>query len=118
MPLRACIRARTRACVFASDPAWLSLCLPAACAVVRPLAPLPGDAEPLRWPTARSTVDSTAAATPLAAWWRHFNALLLMHLIDDALRADTSVQAASDLLVQSRAALDLQSAGWWPTPSG
>ena len=69
-------------------------------------------------PAAWSTANSAAAATPLAAWWRRFDDALLVRLIDDALRANTSVQAARAALAQSRATADLQSAGLRPGVGG
>ncbi|MEO6279778.1 TolC family protein, partial [Roseateles sp.] len=89
----------------------------AGCAAFEPVqAPAPRVA--LNVPLAWSTADAGLAATPLAAWWRRFDDALLVSLIDDALRANTSLEAARAALAQSRAAGDLQSAALRPALGG
>ncbi|MEP7296120.1 MAG: efflux transporter outer membrane subunit [Burkholderiales bacterium] len=85
----------------------------AACGALPASAPATAE---LPIPTAWSTTprsDSTPA-TSLAAWWQRFDDPLLVDLIDDALRANTSVRGAKAALAQARALSDVQSAALWP----
>ncbi len=61
---------------------------------------------------------AASAPTPLASWWLRFEDPQLVSLIDEALRAHTSVRAARAVLAQSRATADLQSAALSPTLGG
>lgn len=55
-----------------------------------------------------------AGTTSLASWWRAFGDAQLVQLIDDALRANTSVRAAQANLRQARALRAAAAAGLWP----
>jgi NodT family efflux transporter outer membrane factor (OMF) lipoprotein len=57
-------------------------------------------------------------ATPLAHWWQRFDDPLMVALIDDALRVNTTVRGARAALARSRAALDVQSAALLPALRG
>lgn len=96
----------------------LPICLFAGCATFAPTAPLPGTTEPLVVPQAWSTGVPASAATPLAGWWQRFDDALLVSLIDDALRANTTLRAARAVLAQARATADVQAAAFLPTVGG
>lgn len=70
---------------------------------------------PAQWSTASA---AGLPATPLLAWWQRFNDPLLSALVDEALRANTSVQGAMAALRQARATGDVQAAGLGPTLRG
>ena len=59
--------------------------------------------------------DARSPATPLAAWWRRFDDALLVALVDDALRANTSVRSAQAALAQARALSAVQGAALLPS---
>ncbi|MEN9865546.1 MAG: hypothetical protein RL748_1136 [Pseudomonadota bacterium] len=67
---------------------------------------------PANWSQSAQTrpTAATQPATALAAWWLRFDDTKLVALIDDALRANTSVASARAALAQSRALQDVQSA--------
>jgi multidrug efflux system outer membrane protein len=89
-------------------------CALGACAAVAPSVPPNSHlALPLTW-----SESGSGSITPLAAWWRRFDDPLLVALIDDALRANTTVRGAVAALAQSRALADVQSAGLVPGLSG
>jgi multidrug efflux system outer membrane protein len=101
-----------------------------ACAGIAP-TPVPVSALPIpaAWSAPASNSGNPAAgastaapagtptATPLALWWRRFNDPLLVELVDDALRANTSVRTAVAALAQSRALAEIQSAALLPALS-
>lgn len=87
-----------------------------ACTSITPPAPsaLP---IPQAWSMSASDFRS-ATATPLAAWWARFDDPLMVALIDDALRMNTSVRSAMAALAQSRALAVVQRASLMPALSG
>lgn len=70
-----------------------------------PTVPVPGD-----W----SSAGAGLAATPLAQWWERLGDAELTALIQQALVANTSVRGAQAALQQSRALVDVQTAGTLP----
>ena len=58
------------------------------------------------------------AATPLAQWWLRFEDPLLGRLVDEALRANTSVKSAQAALQQARSFRDAAAAALWPIVGG
>ena len=79
---------------------------------------------PQSW-SVSSSIDRPGAAaspaltaTPLANWWTRFNDPLLVALIEDALRANTSVVSAVAALAQSRANFNVQEAALLPGVRG
>lgn len=71
---------------------------------------------PASWSQSALPVSGTTTqpATALAAWWLRFDDAKLVVLIDDALRANTSVASARAVLAQSRAMQAVQSARLLP----
>lgn len=83
----------------------------AGCAGLQPhSAELPAVAVPATW----SVGSAGAAATPLAQWWNKLGDPELTALITEALSANTSVRSAQAALQQSRALVDVQTAGTLP----
>ncbi len=91
---------------------WLLLL--GACVSFAP-APPTGDFAPMpfAWSGDRMA-GASSPATSLSQWWRRFDDPLLVELIDDALRANPSVQGARSALLQARALAEVQSAGLGP----
>jgi NodT family efflux transporter outer membrane factor (OMF) lipoprotein len=87
----------------------------AGCASVAPPPPVQALAVPAGW---SSSPASAARGTPLAGWWRRFDDPLLVDLIADALRANTTVRGAVSALAQARALADVQAAGLRPALRG
>ncbi|MBA4342579.1 MAG: RND transporter [Methylibium sp.] len=77
---------------------------------------------PARWlqqDASSSNIGSNAAdAAALAQWWRLFEDAELSHLIETALRANTSIRGAEAALRQARALRDVSAAGLLPALSG
>ncbi|MEO8153682.1 MAG: efflux transporter outer membrane subunit [Rhizobacter sp.] len=106
---------------FASLIAAVSAVALSACTAVATTEPIDtGLALPQAWSASdpAGATRTVGLATPLAAWWRRFDDPLLVDLIDDALRANTSIRGAVAALAQSRALVDLQSAGIGPSLRG
>ena len=80
-----------------------------------PPDPVPGPPVPATW---SGDTHSPAPAQPLAAWWRRFDDPLLVELVDQALRANTSVRSAQAALAQARALVQVQQAGLAPSLDG
>lgn len=111
-------------------PAWLlttSLLALAGCAGTVPRASVPGvPAEiPARWlqqdESGRATAANTANAADAAAlaqWWLLFDDAALSHLVETALRANTSIRGAEAALRQARALRDVSAAGLLPSLDG
>ena len=57
--------------------------------------------------------DTTRAA--VADWWNTFDDPVLSRLVEQALAANTNIDAAGARVRQARAALESTRAGWWPT---
>jgi multidrug efflux system outer membrane protein len=101
--------------------AWIGaaccLCAVSGCSVTR-LPPLsePLAAVPAQW----SSVDSKASAEvpSLALWWERFDDPMLSDLIDQAMRHNTSVNAALAALREARALRAVASAALWPSLDG
>jgi multidrug efflux system outer membrane protein len=72
---------------------------------------------PVDVPAAWSATDAVAAAdaTSLAQWWQRFDDPLLGTLVNQALRANTSVNTAQAALKQAGALRDVAAASLWPT---
>ena len=68
-------------------------------------------------PAAWSVADATTAqgATSLAGWWSRFNDPLLSRLVNEALRANTTVTGAQAALRQARALRDVAAAALYPS---
>lgn len=90
----------------------------AACATVDLAPPLARPPPALEIPAGWAMTASAGVAPPLAAWWQRFEDPLLVSLVDDALRANTSVRSAVAALVQSRALSAVQEAALWPSLRG
>jgi NodT family efflux transporter outer membrane factor (OMF) lipoprotein len=88
--------------------------LVAGCAVgPEPRTPPPAD---LGVPASFATAEpSGAGAADLASWWRSFEDPVLTQLVDDALAANTDVQAAGARVRQARAALRAQRSAFFPS---
>jgi multidrug efflux system outer membrane protein len=72
---------------------------------------------PAEWANkANKATQQADAAAPasLAQWWRRFEDPLLVSLIEETLRANTSVRTARAALAQARALADVQQAGLLP----
>jgi NodT family efflux transporter outer membrane factor (OMF) lipoprotein len=98
-----------------SCPLLLLLLATAGC-VVGPEPQTPTDAE-LGVPAGFHTVAPSTGdpATELGRWWQLFDDPVLVRLVDEALLANTDVDAAGARVRQARAALRIARAGWWPT---
>lgn len=72
----------------------------------------------LEMPAGWSMAASAPVPPPLAMWWQRFEDPLLVSLVDDALRANTSVRSAVAALAQSRALAAVQEAALWPSLRG
>jgi multidrug efflux system outer membrane protein len=68
---------------------------------------------PARWSVADAA--PVGAATSLVDWWSRFDDPLLASLIDEAMRANTSVAGAQAALRQARALRDVAAAALFPT---
>jgi NodT family efflux transporter outer membrane factor (OMF) lipoprotein len=101
---------------FAAMAGSLALAL-SGCAALAPgeTAKLPADL-PAAW--SAGTAASSGSGESLAQWWLRFNDLLLAALVDDALRANTSVVGAQAALRQARALRDVAAAALLPGVSG
>ncbi len=75
-----------------------------------PDAQLPPVAMPAGW----SAAGAGGVATPLVQWWERLGDPELTALISEALAANTSVRSAQAALQQSRALVDVQTAGTLP----
>ena len=58
--------------------------------------------------------SAAPVATPLAQWWQRFNDPQLTALVEQALKANTSIRSAQAALQQSRALRDVKTAGLLP----
>ncbi len=98
-----------------SCPLLLLLLATAGCAV-GPEPRTPSDAE-LGVPASfRAAMPSSGdSATELGRWWQQFDDPVLAGLVDQALAANTDVDAAGARVRQARAALRSSRAGWWPS---
>jgi outer membrane protein, multidrug efflux system len=85
-----------------------------ACSAMPPVSAGPAPPIPEAWSASPSAASTAGPATPLAAWWGRFNDPLLVALIEDALRANTSVRSAKAVLAQSRALAEVQVASLAP----
>lgn len=83
----------------------------AGCAVVAPLPAVPPEPDlPARW-----AGPQVAAGVPAdARWWARFNDPLLVSLVTEAQRANTTLQAAQAALRQARAVADAGAAALQP----
>eukprot|EP01030_Chromulinospumella_sphaerica_P016604 gene16604-16419_t len=102
-----------------SNPRSASLALPAlALALVlagcSSLPPHSADVPAVPVPAGWSAASAGAAATPLVQWWGRLGDAELTALISEALAANTSVRSAQAALQQSRALVDVQTAGTLP----
>ena len=89
------------------------------CAAISPTAPTTtAIALPESWSASPPIDRATGTATTLADWWTRFKDPILVALIDDALRANTSVVSAMAALTQSRALADAQAAALFPVVRG
>lgn len=83
----------------------------AGCSTLQPSdAQLPPVAVPAGW----SAPGAGGVATPLVQWWERLGDPELTALISEALAANTSVRSAQAALQQSRALVDVQTAGTLP----
>ena len=99
-----------RSASFALPALALALVL-AGCSSLQPhSADVPAVPVPAGW----SAASGGAAATPLAQWWGRLGDAELTALITEALAANTSVRSAQAALRQSRALVDVQTAGTLP----
>ncbi|PIF90099.1 NodT family efflux transporter outer membrane factor (OMF) lipoprotein [Acidovorax sp. 62] len=99
-----------RSASFALPALALALVL-AGCSSLQPhSADVPAVPVPAGW----SAASAGAAATPLAQWWGRLGDPELTALITEALAANTSVRSAQAALQQSRALVDVQTAGTLP----
>ena len=99
-----------RSASFALPALALALVL-AGCSSLQPhSADVPAVPVPAGW----SAASAGAAATPLAQWWGRLGDAELTALITEALAANTSVRSAQAALQQSRALVDVQTAGTLP----
>lgn len=76
---------------------------------------LPQVAVPSAWSSGGNGASQAAATTSLAQWWQRFDDAVLTTLVEQALRANTSVRTAQTALQQARAQVDVQSAGLLPS---
>jgi outer membrane protein, multidrug efflux system len=100
----------------------LVLCI-AGCA-----APLPSNSLietpviPLAWQgqhgLGATEAQAVPAASPIAQWWLRFDDPMLSNLIEQALRANTSVNTSLAVLQQARALRDAAAAALWPVGVG
>ena len=76
---------------------------------------LPQVVIPPAWSAVGKGTAQGATATSLAQWWQRFDDAVLTTLVEQALRANTSVRTAQAALQQARAQVDVQSAGLLPS---
>jgi NodT family efflux transporter outer membrane factor (OMF) lipoprotein len=62
-----------------------------------------------------SSVPSNTTHATVADWWDTFDDPMLSRLVEQALAANTNIDAAGARVRQARAALEGTRAGWWPT---
>ena len=88
----------------------------AGCASLAPTdRALPAVAVPPAWSAGGNGTAQGATATSLAQWWQRFDDAVLTSLVEQALRANSSVRTAQAALQQARAQVDVQSAGLLPS---
>ena len=68
---------------------------------------------PVQFQTSAVQPDTTHAV--VADWWNTFDDPVLSRLVEQALAANTNIDAAGARVRQARAALKSTRAGWWPT---
>ncbi|MDH5175339.1 MAG: efflux transporter outer membrane subunit [Gammaproteobacteria bacterium] len=62
-----------------------------------------------------SSVPTNTTQAAVADWWDTFDDPVLSRLVEQALAANTNIDAAGARVRQARAALEGTRAGWWPT---
>ncbi|MDH4105341.1 MAG: TolC family protein, partial [Gammaproteobacteria bacterium] len=62
-----------------------------------------------------SSVPTNTTHAAVADWWDTFDDPVLSRLVEQALAANTNIDAAGARVRQARAALEGTRAGWWPT---
>lgn len=98
-------------CVPSASAALALAMVLAGCSTLQPSdAQLPPVAVPAGW----SATGAGGVATPLAQWWERLGDPELTALISEALAVNTSVRSAQAALQQSRALVDVQTAGTLP----
>ncbi len=98
-------------CVPSASAALALAVVLSGCSTLQPTdAQLPPVAVPAGW----SAAGAGGVATPLAQWWERLGDPELTALISEALAANTSVRSAQAALQQSRALVDVQTAGTLP----
>lgn len=91
----------------------LACALLAACGTATPQAGTPPFIElPPRWQD-----QPVARASSLVDWWQRFDDAQLSALVQDALRANPSIQSARAAVRQARALRDVADGGLWPALS-
>jgi len=68
---------------------------------------------PAHFQASAAPPDTTVAV--VANWWDTFDDPVLTLIVEQALAANTNIDAAGARVRQARAALKSTSAGWWPT---
>lgn len=98
-------------CVPSASAALALAVVLSGCSTLQPTdAQLPPVAVPAGW----SVAGAGGVATPLVQWWERLGDPELTALISEALAANTSVRSAQAALQQSRALVDVQTAGTLP----
>ena len=105
-----------RAVPWRQTALFLCVLATAGCASLAPTdGALPAVAVPPAWSAGGNGTAQGATATSLAQWWQRFDDPSLTTLVEQALRANTSVRTAQAALQQARAQVDVQSAGLLPS---
>ena len=98
-------------------PGTLALVLPlalGACASALPKNPgMAGVSVPAQWTSA--SASTATSATDITSWWTRFQDTQLATLVDQAMKANTSVKSAQAALRQARALADVKQAGLGPS---
>src|SRR3989344_3762219 len=104
-----------RAVPWRQTALFLCVLATAGCASLAPTdGALPAVAVPPAWSAGGNGTEQGATATSLAQWWQRFDDAVLTSLVEQALRANTSVRPAQAPPQQARAQGDVQSAGLLP----
>jgi outer membrane protein TolC len=87
------------------------------CSLITPPVPPVNVSIPQEWSRFESMQLSTQNYWPYTAWWQYFNDPVLNHLMDEGLRANSTLKEADARLEQARGQLKTVQLSWIPSVS-